>query len=116
VVEVKKLLIVAALALTSCAPILGTVQGTASTLTQTGQTLTLTDRDGTPLLEVVSALDGAISVTGAVCSMPLDGLSYCRLGDVLPGASVVLTYTGTLKAANASWRTPAKKIQGIPWP
>jgi phage terminase large subunit-like protein len=116
VVEVKKLLIVAALALTSCAPILGTVQGTASTLTQTGQTLTLTNRDSTPLGRAVVAVDGPAGVTGAVCSMPVDGLSYCRLDDVFPNASAVLTYTGKLKAANASWRTPAGRIQGTVWP
>jgi len=111
-----KRLVVMALALVSCAPLLGAVQKTASTLGQSGQALTLTNLDATPLNRAVVAVDGPAGVTGAVCSTPVDRLSYCRLGDVPPGASVTLKYTGVLRAANASWKTPDGRLQGTVWP
>lgn len=112
----KRLALLSTFLLAACAPTLGTIQGTASTLTQSGQTLTLTNADSTALSKAVIALDGPTSVSGALCSVSVDGLSYCRVSDIAVGGAVGLAFTGTLKAANASWRTPSGKIQGTVWP
>lgn len=106
----KRLLILPALLLASCAPIISAAQGTASTLTASGTALTFSNGDPLPALKVVLAIDDA-SISDARCALPRDGITVCKLGDVAANNVASLTYTGKIVDANATWRTPAGKLR-----
>ena len=108
----RALILLPALLLASCSPILSRVEGTASTLKFTTAGLTFFNGDSSAALKVVVALDGATS--DPRCEAPREGIRVCRLGDVPANtAAPVIALSGPLGDANATWRTPAGKLRAI---
>lgn len=103
----KRLLIVAALALSSCAPLLGTLQGDDASLTRSSGSV-LFDAGTTNAEDVAVYLKGdaiTVSGSGAVCSAVSTGIG-CTLGTVPAGKKFRLIVAGTLTSGSATFYRP----------
>ena len=120
----KKLLILPALLLASCAPLLSAItphlilsalpsalqyaQGEKALLTDSGTAVTLTNGDTAALDGASITLDGAVTATGGDCRPAGSHSIACSIG-AIPGTvdgkaySFVVQYTGTLKGKSSAF-------------
>ena len=101
----RKLLIICALALTGCAPLLQTVQGEAGSLSRDGSAILLNNPGPGPMAETVLRVEGPGLVLGAPCVARANtGVWGCVIGDVPEGQKYRLTpVSGTISKAAANF-------------
>ena len=107
----KKLLIICALALTSCAPLLQTVQGEAGSLSRDGSSILLNNPGPGPMTEAVVRVEGTGLILGAPCTYRAPNVYGCIVGTVDSGSRYRITpildlatgKVGTITRASANF-------------
>lgn len=103
----KRLLIISALALTSCAPLLSSIQGDSAALTRDKASVLFSA--GTLDAEDVAVYINGSEVTatgdGAQCKVISTGIG-CALGTVPAGRSFRLIITGNVTSGSATFYRP----------
>ena len=100
----RKLLIICALALTSCAPLLQTVQGEPGSLSRDGSAILLNNPGPGSMTEAVVRVEGPGLVLGAPCELRAVNVYGCVLGEIPAGSKYRLTPTaGTVSRASANF-------------
>ena len=103
----KKMLIICALAFTSCAPLLQTIQGEAGSLSRDGTSILLNNPGPGPMAETVVRVEGTDLILGAPCVYRAPNVYGCIVGDVLEGSRYRITPILDLKTNKVGTITKA---------
>ena len=87
----KRILILSAVLLSSCAPLLQTVQGEAGSLSRDGSAILLNNPGPGPMTEAVVRVEGTDLILGAPCEYRAPNVYGCIVGTVDAGSKYRIT-------------------------